>query len=90
MFFGATVRYATTDGTEREVSIVGADEVNLDRNHISWVSPLARTLMKSGVGDQVVLRAPSGTEKLEILDVRYERIPVEPFRIPPGAESKGS
>ncbi len=87
VFFGATVRYAIADGTEREVSIVGADEVNLDRHHISWVSPLARTLMKSGSGDQVVLRAPSGSEKLEILDVRYERIPVEPFRIPPGAES---
>jgi len=86
-FFGATVRYATADGTEREVSIVGADEVNLDRNHISWVSPLARTLMKAGPGDQVVLRAPSGTEKLEILEVRYERISVAPFRIPPGAES---
>ena len=86
-FFGATVRYATADGTEREVSIVGADEVNLDRNHISWVSPLARTLMKAGSGDQVVLRAPSGTEKLEILEVRYERISVAPFRIPPGAES---
>ncbi len=86
-FFGATVRYATADGTEREVSIVGADEVNLDRNHISWVSPLARTLMKAGPGDQVVLRAPSGTEKLDILEVRYERISVAPFRIPPGAES---
>src|SRR5438874_3154164 len=42
VFFGATVRYATTAGTERTVSIVGADEVDLDRNYISWVSPLAR------------------------------------------------
>lgn len=87
VFFGATVRYANAEGAEREVSIVGADEVDLDRDHISWVSPLARALMKKGPGDRVVLRAPGGTEQLEILDVRYERIPVAPFRIPPGAES---
>jgi transcription elongation factor GreB len=87
VFFGATVRYANAAGVEREVSIVGADEVDLDRNHISWVSPLARALMKSAPGDTVVLHAPGGTEKLEILDVRYQRIPVERFREPPGAES---
>jgi transcription elongation factor GreB len=87
VFFGATVRYATASGTERVVSIVGTDEVDLHRNHISWVSPLARALMKSGPGDRVVLHAPSGTERLQILDVRYERIPVEVFREPPGAEA---
>jgi transcription elongation factor GreB len=87
VFFGATVRYATAAGSERLVSVVGTDEVDLDRNHISWVSPLARALMKAGPGDQVVLRAPGGTETLVILEVRYERIPVEPFREPPGAES---
>ena len=48
VFFGATVRYANAAGTERVVSIVGLDEVDLDRNHISWMSPLARALMKSG------------------------------------------
>jgi transcription elongation factor GreB len=87
VFFGATVRYATAAGTERVVSIVGADEVDLDRNYISWVSPLARALMKAGPGDRVVLHAPGATEKLEILEVRYERIPVEPFSEPPGAEA---
>jgi transcription elongation factor GreB len=86
-FFGATVRYADGAGTERQVSIVGTDEVDLDRGHISWVSPLARALMKSAAGDQVVLQAPSGTEQLTVLEVCYERIPVEPFRVPPGAES---
>ena len=86
-FFGATVRYANAAGTEREVSIVGADEVDLDRNHISWVSPLGRSLMKSEEGDEVVLQAPGGTEYLTVLEVRYERISVEPFREPPGAES---
>jgi transcription elongation factor GreB len=87
VFFGATVRYATALGTERVVSVVGTDEVDLDRHHISWVSPLARALMKSRPGDRVVLHAPGSTETLLILDVRYERIPVEPFREPPGAES---
>jgi len=87
VFFGATVRYADAAGTERVVSIVGLDEVDLDRNYISWVSPLARALMKSGPGDSVVLHAPRRTEQLQILEVRYERIPVEPFSEPPGAEA---
>jgi transcription elongation factor GreB len=87
VFFGATVRYANSRGTERTVSIVGADEVDLDRNHISWLSPLARALMKSGPGDDVVLHAPRGPETLQILEVRYARIRVEPFTEPPGAEA---
>jgi len=87
VFFGATVRYATPAGTERVVRIVGLDEVDLDRDCISWMSPLARALMKAGEGDRVVLRAPGRTEQLEILDVRYEEIPMEPFKEPPGAEA---
>ena len=87
VYFGATVRYANAAGTEREVCVVGLDEVDLDRNHISWVSPLARALMKSGPGDRVVLHAPRGTEKLRILEVEYKRIPVEPFSEPLGSES---
>src|SRR5579864_2149305 len=53
-FFGATVRYANAAGAERVVSIVGTDEIDLNRNHISWVSPLGRALMKSAAGDRVV------------------------------------
>ena len=87
VFFGATVRYANAGGTERVVRVVGADEIDLDRNYISWVSPLARALMKSAPGDSVTLRAPGGVEELEILEVRYERIPIEPFVEPPGAEA---
>jgi transcription elongation factor GreB len=86
VFFGATVRFANAAGTERLVRIVGVDEIDLDRNHISWMSPLARALMKSGPGDRVVLHAPGSTEHLQILEVRYERIPSEPFSEPPGAE----
>jgi transcription elongation factor GreB len=87
VFFGATVRYANAAGAEREVSIVGVDEVDLDRHYISWMSPLARALAKSGPGDTVILRAPGTTERLEILEVRYERIVIEPFTEPAGAES---
>ena len=86
-FFGATVRFADAAGTEREVSIVGTDEVDLNRNHISWESPLGRALLKSGEGDRVALEAPGGREYLTVLEVRYERIAVEPFREPPGAEA---
>ena len=87
VFFGATVRYANAEGIERVVSVVGADEVDLDHDHISWVSPLARALMKKGPGERVLLHAPGGKEQLQILEVRYQRIPVEPFREPPGAEA---
>jgi transcription elongation factor GreB len=86
-FFGATVRYINTAGTERVVSIVGADEVDLDRHHISWLSPLGRALMKARPGDRVALHAPAGIEHLEILEVRYQPIAVKPFTEPPGAES---
>jgi transcription elongation factor GreB len=87
VFFGATVRYSNAAGTERVVSVVGLDEVDLARNYISWMSPLARALMKAGPGDSVILRAPGTTEELQILDVRYERIPMEPYTEPPGAEA---
>src|ERR1051325_5979938 len=87
VFFGATVRYANAAGTERVVSIVGVDEVDVNRSYISWVSPLARALMKSGPGDRVALRAAAGTEKLDVLEVHYRRIPMDAFREPPGAEA---
>src|SRR3954463_12946651 len=86
-FFGAAVRYASAAGEERVVSIVGTDEVDLTRNHISWVSPLGRALMRSAAGDSVVLHAPGGTENLTGLEGYYERISVEPFREPLGAEA---
>jgi transcription elongation factor GreB len=84
-FFGATVLYTNAAGVERKVNIVGTDEVDLDRNHVSWVSSLGRALMRSAEGDSVVLEAPGGKERLTVLEVRYERIAVEPFREPPGS-----
>ena len=89
VFFGATVRYVTSSGTERVVSIVGQDEVDVHRHHISWVSPLARALMKSREGDRVTLHAPAGSQQLEILEIRYQRIDVEPFREPRAVEPDG-
>ena len=86
VFFGATVRYANAVGEERVVSIVGTDEVNLERNHISWASPLGRALTRAAADDEVYLHAPGGTETLTVLEVRYERISVEPFHIPSGRE----
>jgi transcription elongation factor GreB len=79
VFFGATVRYVNETGDERVVSIVGVDETDHRRMHISWISPLARALTKARAGDTVTLRAPGGTEELEIREVRYTRIDVEPF-----------
>jgi transcription elongation factor GreB len=79
VFFGATVTYANEAGDEKTITIVGVDELDLSRGHITWISPLARTLMKARVGDTVVLRAPGGEEDLEIVEVRYEGIEVESF-----------
>lgn len=87
VFFGATVRYEDAAGGEHVVHIVGIDEVDIHRRYISWMSPLARALMTHGPGDEVLLIAPKKTERLEILAVGYERIPMEPFREPPGAEA---
>lgn len=83
VFFGATVRYSNSNGEENVVTIVGVDESDHRRRHISWIAPLARALMKSRVGDTVILQAPGGTEELEILEVRYERVDMEPF-VPAG------
>ncbi len=87
VFFGATVTYRDADGGEQVVAIVGIDEVDLRRRYVSWRSPLARALMKSAPGDSVLLHAPAKTERLEIVDVEYLPIPIDPFREPPGAES---
>ncbi len=87
VFFGATVTYKDAAGLEHVISIVGIDEVNLDRGYFSWRSPLANALMKASPGDTVDLRAPAKTEHLEIIDVKYATIPMDSFREPPGAQS---
>ncbi len=71
VFFSATVTYARENGREETIAIVGIDETDLTRNHVSWTSPVARALLKAREGDIVTLRTPSGPEELEILDVSY-------------------
>ncbi|HEY2432202.1 MAG TPA: transcription elongation factor GreB [Vicinamibacterales bacterium] len=86
VFFGATVTYRDSAG-EHLIRIVGVDEVDIERRYVSWMSPLARALMKAAAGDTVVLRAPTRIERLEIVEVDYQPIAMEAFREPPGAES---
>ena len=71
VFFGATVTYAEADGTERTVTIMGIDEADSLQGQVSWVSPIARTLLKSHVGDTLKLVTPSGVVDIEVLDVQY-------------------
>lgn len=73
-FFGATVTYRDSGGGEHTVSIVGTDEVDPARGRVSWVSPIARALLKSGEGDAVTLSTPAGDEALEVLAIRYEEL----------------
>lgn len=71
IFFGATVVYENRSGEETTVTIVGIDEIDPLNGKISWISPVARALTKSRVGDIVTLQTPAGIDDLEILDVRY-------------------
>ena len=72
VFFGASVTYADRRGTEKTVTIVGIDEADLDRGQVSWISPIARALMKAYEGDVVELRTPSGIEPIEVIEIRYQ------------------
>jgi transcription elongation factor GreB len=72
VFFGATVEYAGADGVRRDVTIVGLDEVDPRMRRVSWISPIARAVLKAREGDTVELRTPSGPETIEILSVRYD------------------
>jgi transcription elongation factor GreB len=71
VFFGATVTYVVARGTEMTVTIVGVDEADLERGQVSWVSPIARALMKAREGDTVEFRTPAGIETIEIVAIRY-------------------
>jgi len=71
VFFGATVTYAEASGTERTVTILGIDEADSLQGQVSWVSPIARTLLKSREGDELKLVTPAGVLDIEVLQVRY-------------------
>jgi len=70
VFFGATVKIRT-QGETRELTIVGVDEADPARGHVSWISPMAKALLKARAGDVVTLRSPAGEEQLEIMEVSY-------------------
>jgi transcription elongation factor GreB len=74
VYFGATVTVRGDGGTTRTVSIVGIDETDTARGYISWISPMARALLKSREGDTVTLRTPAGVEEIEIVLVRYQAL----------------
>ncbi|TBO34393.1 transcription elongation factor GreB [Aquabacterium lacunae] len=71
VFFGATVTYANSKGEERTITIKGIDEVDNLQGEVSWVSPIARALIKAREGDEVTLMTPGGLDRLEVLEVRY-------------------
>jgi transcription elongation factor GreB len=74
VFFGATVTVCDSDGCESTYSIVGVDEADVSGGLISWVSPLARTLLKLREGEVAMLRTPVGVRELEILSVIYREV----------------
>jgi len=71
VFFGATVTYADEAGAERTVTIMGIDEADSSQGQVSWISPIARALLKARKGDVVKLVTPVGTKEIEVLEVRY-------------------
>jgi transcription elongation factor GreB len=71
VFFGATATYADASGHERSVTILGIDEADSAQSQVSWVSPIARTLLKSRVGDVLKLQTPQGVQEIEVVGVTY-------------------
>jgi transcription elongation factor GreB len=80
IFFGATVRYANEEGAETLLTIMGIDEADSSLGEVSWISPVARALLKAHVGDEVAVQTPKGLQRIEVLDVRYPASPVNPLR----------
>jgi transcription elongation factor GreB len=71
VFFGATVTYVRADDSEHTVTLVGPDEADVAKGKISWISPVARALLKAQVGDEVEVKIAGGGEKLEVLSIKY-------------------
>ena len=74
VFFGATVTICNEEGSEQTYQIVGVDETDFSRNRISWVSPLARALLKAREGDQVRFQSPAGWREIEVVGIEYKSI----------------
>jgi transcription elongation factor GreB len=82
IFFGATVTFSDPEGSIVTVSIVGVDEIDTTKGFISWLSPMAKALIKSRQGDVVSFLTPIGVKEIEILEVKYKTIPAELFKPP--------
>jgi transcription elongation factor GreB len=74
IFFGARVTIAEADGVENTYTIVGVDETDVAQGRISWISPLARALIKAREGDSIRFQSPVGVREIDILEVSYEVI----------------
>lgn len=74
VFFGATVTIADEQGDEQTYSIVGVDEADASSGRISWISPLARALLKAGIGDSIRFQSPLGWREIEVVDIRYQAL----------------
>ncbi len=74
IFFGATVCYADETGLETTIAIVGVDEVDMEKNHVSWISPIAKALIKAREGDTIQFQTPEGLKELDILKVTYQKL----------------
>jgi len=74
IFFGATVSYVDGAGAAHTIAIVGTDEVDPGRGHVSWISPIARALLKKREGDTATVHTPLGEQEIEIVEVRYEAL----------------
>jgi len=75
VLFGATVEVDDEEGKRRVYRIVGIDETDVRRGHVSWISPVGKALLQAHAGDVVQLRTPKGDEELEVVSIRYEMIP---------------
>jgi transcription elongation factor GreB len=75
IFFGATVRYENEEGVETVLTIMGIDEADSSVGEVSWISPVARALLKANVGDEVAVQTPKGLQRIEVVDVRYPAPP---------------
>jgi len=78
VFFGATVTYANGRGEENTITIVGVDEADLERGRVSWISPIARALLKAHEGDVVTVRTPTGGDPIEVIAIRYAATDASP------------
>jgi transcription elongation factor GreB len=71
VFFGATITYLNGQNEQKTIRIVGVDEVDVEHGDVSWISPIAKAMLKKSIGDEITLETPDGLETIEILDVQY-------------------